>query len=135
MIAVSPARLGDIRASHGKQIWENGVKVRPMIRTVISSSEIVGTIRCVEGKVEVCVTGEAAFDEAASQLVMELATFLRRVGLGVSSEPLSRDWLPEGQTVREHLELDEALPAAREIFKSWAAKVRRAIPTADLQPV
>lgn len=105
------------------------------MRTIISTSEIVGTVRSVEGRLEVCVTGEAVFDETASQLVINLGSFLRGTGFGASEEPVTRDWLPADETVRERLEFGEALAAAREIFKCWAAKVRRGVPNDDLQPV
>lgn len=106
-----------------------------MMRTIISTSEIIGVVRCVEGRLEVCVNGEAVFDEAASQLVMTLSGFLRQAGPGVGDERVTKDWLPADQTVRESLAYHEALPAAREIFKSWAAKVRRCIPDAEPQLV
>lgn len=105
------------------------------MRTIISTSEVVGTIAGAKGGLEVCATGEAAFDEAASLLVMKLQSFLRGTGRGAGEEPVRRAWLPPDETVRENLEFEEALPAAREIFQSWAAKVRRCIPNTELQPV
>ena len=105
------------------------------MRTIISTSENIGVVRCVEGRLEVCVIGEAVFDEAAPQLVMTLSSYLRSTGLRASDARVTKDWLPADQTVRESLEFDEALSVARDIFKSWAAKVRRCIPQTELQTV
>lgn len=98
------------------------------MKRIISAIEILGTFAKGEREYEVCATVEAAYEEPKSQLVTTLESFLRPVGLRAREERLPAEWLPPKEQVRESMPLDDALPAAREVFHHWVGRVRQSIP-------
>lgn len=100
-------------------------------RTVLDSTKILET-REIDGKTyEVCATTQAILDEASSELLVQMDSFLRKVQLRGKDEILRPTWLPRTDTARLHVDLEESFDAAKEICNSWAEKVRRAVPSED----
>ena len=92
------------------------------MKKVISISEIVAPIQVENDLCEVWASAEADYHEGT--LEVKLDSFLRRSS---DNEHLSASWLPETETVIEHIDFEEGSPAAKEIFESWVKRVRRAI--------
>jgi hypothetical protein len=99
------------------------------MRKIISISEIVEAHEISTGTEEVCASAEADYDEEKSQLVVELASCFRVADRHGHQECVSRAWLPKAQTVKESVSLEEAVPAAKDIFQRWVNKVRDSIPS------
>ena len=95
---------------------------------IISSSEIIGVFTRKEREFEVCATAEADFDEAKSQLVLELDTFIRPVDIRAKEKHLPAEWLPIKQTIKESVSREDAPELAKGIFHRWVGKVRQSIP-------
>jgi len=98
------------------------------IKRIISSSEVIGLFTHDDHEFEVCATGETNFDEAKSQLIVQLDSFLRPVDLRAKEAHLPADWLPSKQTLKESVTQDEAVDLAKDIFHRWVGKVRQSIP-------
>lgn len=94
----------------------------------ISISEIIGTI--YNGDVEVCATADTAYDRAQQKVIVTLKAFARRVSVHGHGEPVSEPWLPANEQVTEHLPREEAGSFAKDVFRSWAKKVRASVPEA-----
>lgn len=92
------------------------------MKRVISISEIVAPLQMEGEACEVWASAEAGYDEATSELCVKLEAFLRR---SKDNKRLPVLWLPSTQNVREHVDFEEASPAAKEIFESWAHRVKR----------
>ena len=92
------------------------------MKKVISISEIVASIQ-VEN--DLCkVWASAAADYHEGKLEVKLESFLRRSS---DNKRVSASWLPETETVVEHIDFEEGSPAAKEIFENWVRRVRRAV--------
>lgn len=92
------------------------------MKKVISISEIVAPIRVENDLCNVWASAEADYHEG--KLEVKLESFLRRSS---DNERVSASWLPETETVVEHIDFEEGSPAAKEIFESWVRRVRRAV--------
>jgi hypothetical protein len=92
------------------------------MKKVISISEIVAPIQVENDLCNVWASAEADYHEG--KLEVKLESFLRRSS---DNERASASWLPETETVVEHIGFEEGSPAAKEIFESWAKRVRRAV--------
>ena len=92
------------------------------MKKVISISEIVASIQVENDLCKVWAGAEADYHEG--KLEVKLESFLRR---STDNERLAASWLPETETVVEHIDFEEGSPAAKEIFESWVKRVRRAI--------
>jgi translation initiation factor IF-3 len=90
---------------------------------VISISEIVAPVQIDSDACEVWASAEADYQEASKKLKVELGAFLRR---SKDNNRLAANWLPPDEKVTEHVELQDASPAAKEIFETWVHRVRRA---------
>ena len=98
------------------------------MKRIISTSEIIGSFTRGENEFEVCATAEADFDEAKSQLLLELDSFIRPVDIRSKEKHLPTDWLPKKQRLKESVSQDEAVTLAKEIFHRWVGKVRQSVP-------
>ena len=98
------------------------------MKKVIAISEIVGTVEKDQTLYEVCATLDAAYDDTTSELVTQLDSYARPLGPSGDAGRVLLDELPRKETVREPVALDEAGSAAKDIFHTWARKVRQAIP-------
>jgi hypothetical protein len=99
------------------------------MKTIYSSSQIVGDFPSQEKEFEVCAIADAQFDEEHSKLIMELDAFVRPVDLVAKEEHLQAGWLPKKETVNETVSVEEAPGLAREVFHRWVRKVRQAMPS------
>lgn len=78
------------------------------------------------GTAEVQVSADGEYDESRSMLSLTLGDAVRPL---LKADACARPaWLPTPQLVREHIALEEATTLARDIFRHWVEKVRRAIP-------
>jgi hypothetical protein len=98
------------------------------MKTILSMSEILGFVAHAESELEICATAEAHFDEARSQMEVELNSFLCPVNTRSAEQPVRPGWLPKKQTAREHVPRSEAVQLAREIFHRWVGRVRQSVP-------
>lgn len=94
------------------------------MRKVLSISEIVQDLDLEMEPRELCASAEADYDEKKSTLVVRLDAFVRQVRHAGSDTCLKPDWLPQGQTLREHVSEEEASEMARDIFHRWTKKIR-----------
>ena len=92
------------------------------MKKVISISEIVAPIQVENDLCKVWASAEADYHEG--KLEVKLESFLRRSS---DNKRVSASWLPETETVVEHIDFEEGSPAAKEIFESWVRRVRRAV--------
>jgi len=98
------------------------------MKTILSTSEILGFVAHDESELEICATAEANFEEGRSQMEVELDSVLCPVNMRSPERPVCPGWLPKKQTVREHVPRSEAVELARDIFQQWVGRVRQSIP-------
>jgi len=98
------------------------------MKTILSTSEIIGFLAQPENELEICATAEANFDEANSQMEVELDSFVRPVDDHSREKPVCPCWLPKKQITREIVPRSEALELARDIFHHWVGRVRQSCP-------
>ncbi len=98
-------------------------------------SEIVDSFE-VKGRLcEVFVSADAAYDEAKSQLVVQLDGALRPASGQTPGGPASRDLRHWQETVTESVSAGQATEVARDIFHRWVRQVRQRLPDkTNLQP-
>jgi hypothetical protein len=99
------------------------------MRRVLSISEVVETLATPSGACEVLATGDASYDEERAQMEMRLdCEFRPAVSAANGRGPAPAD-LPRRDTVTMELDWLEALPAARDIFRSWVKRVHQSVNT------
>lgn len=126
--AVARARFGQSFPNPGEPADPVPVDTGPDMKSVIDTSEVLGTVEVPEGTSELCASALASFDEAAGRLAVRLESFLRPTGLLARERHFRADWLPANETVSESVAREECHEVAREIFHRWARKVREAAP-------
>jgi hypothetical protein len=99
------------------------------MKRVIDTSEVLGTLERPEGPAELCASANAAFDEAAGRLVVNLDSFLRTSDLRSREKRFKAGWLPKAESITEQIGPEEARDVARDIFHRWVRKVRAAAPS------
>jgi hypothetical protein len=99
------------------------------MKRIISSSEIIGSFARDDHEFEVCATAEADFDEAKSQLRLDLDSFIRPVDIRSKEKHLPADWLPKKESLKESVSQEDAVSLAKEIFHRWVGKVRQSVPS------
>jgi len=77
---------------------------------------------------DVSAQGDAYYEEATGTLQVNLTAEAEPADDELHTSWPRPKWLPTKQTVTEHLPYEDALEAAKEIFRSWARKVREAMP-------
>lgn len=97
-------------------------------RAVFDGIKILDTKEVGQDLIEVCAAGQAAYDEASSEMAVETDSFLRRFQMRGKDQVWHAPWLPRKDTVHTHVAADQAHEAAKEIFKAWGEKVRKSIP-------
>ena len=105
--------------------------MKTLDRAVLDTIKILETREVDHEIYEVCATAEAALDEDTHELVVKLDSFVRRFEMRGEDQILHPPWLPRKNVVRTHVEHSEAGNAAKEIFQSWAEKVRKRIPLTE----
>ncbi len=98
-----------------------------MITHSISLSEIVERIQTPEGTLEITAACDADYNAPAHELCVQLSCFACPEDLTDDRRHRTLDWLPAPESVREHVEREEAREQAREIFASWVRRVRQAV--------
>lgn len=96
---------------------------------VVNISEVTGSIPDEHGEVQVCATADASYDPTAHKVSVALDSFARRAAATAGDGDRSPDWLPRAEHVEEHLSRGEALDFTKDVFQSWARKVRASIPS------
>lgn len=94
-----------------------------------SISEIVASKEIGGEAYEIHASAESTYNDAKSQLTIELDSFLRPADITSHAAPIRPDWLPRHDTIREGMPHEEACSETKEIFHAWVGKVRRSIPS------
>lgn len=103
------------------------------MKTVAMLSEPVASKELKDGVYEVWATAESQYDDARSELQVDLDCFVRPTDIRLKDVRIDPQWLPKKGKVAEHVSSEEAHDQTKEIFESWVRKVRRHIPeTFDL---
>jgi len=102
------------------------------MRRVFSTSENLGTLRSKGEKWELMAEAASDYDEAEGILNISLDAYLRPEQ-GPVGEPFRPEWLPAAQVQREHVQLGETIPLAKEVFQNWVRRIRKAAPI-DIHP-
>ena len=100
-------------------------------RTVLDAVRILETREVGHDCYEVCATAQATCDESSGKMKVVLDAFVRRFEMRGRDDILRPPWLPRNDMVETRVSFDEAPDAAKEIFSSWAKKVRKVIPCAS----
>jgi hypothetical protein len=96
------------------------------MENAISISEVIGTIG--DGRIEICASANAAYDRAKERVFVSLEAFARRVSAYGDGSRMAMRWLPAREHVTNELPREDAVEFARDVFRNWARKVRRAVP-------
>ena len=103
------------------------------MKKIISITEVVDRFESGSEEIEFRATADAHYDETKNTLVVELKSFIHPENCA-SSDALSRPgWRPQRQTVNSIVSWEETIPAAKDIFHSWARKLTQS--TAPLSNV
>ena len=114
--------------THGKQNWFRRSRVGSLMKRVIDTSEVLGTVGQPEGPCELCASADAGFDDDSGLLEVRLESYLRPSGFLAKERHFRTDWLPVNETVRESCRREESGEMARDIFHRWVRKVRESAP-------
>jgi len=97
------------------------------MRNILYSSEIVGTVTVDDAPAELHVVIDAKYDDGAMILVSTVDTFLCAPGSEKRVTTPGNLSLPGRQTIREHVDLTEALDAARQVFRAATRKAHEIV--------
>src|SRR3954470_17552334 len=103
----------------------------------ISDRIVLDTVRIVETRevrhesYEICATAHASHDDATGKMRVALDAFVRHFEMRGRDEILRPPWLPRNDVVETRVSLEEAPDAAKEIFGSWAQKIRKTVPNSS----
>jgi len=98
-----------------------------MLHALLDATQVLGTIDMEGATHEVCAEVMASHDRRSNQLTVELKAFLRSEKQDHLGETAVAAWLPQSQTVVEHVDPGEAHELANDVFASWRAKVNAAL--------
>ena len=99
------------------------------MKRIISTSEIIGSFTRDYHEFEVCASAEADFNEAKSQLLLDLDSFVRPIDIRSKEKHLRADWLPKKESLKESVSQEDAVSMAKDIFHRWVGKVRQSVPS------
>jgi hypothetical protein len=99
-----------------------------MLYALLDATQVLGTIELNGAIHEVCAEALASHDRRTMQLTVNLRAFLRSEQQDHIGEQSTPAWLPEPQTVIEHVEAGEAHEMSNDVFASWKRKVEGLIP-------
>ncbi len=99
-----------------------------MIHALLDATQVLGTLEIDGAAYEVCAEAVANHDRHTNQLTVNLRAFLRSEKQDHIGETTTPAWIPQPQTVTEHVEGGEAHEMANEIFATWKRKVSGVIP-------
>ena len=99
-----------------------------MIHALLDATQVLGTLEIDGAAYEVCAEAIANHDRHINQLTVTLRAFLRSEKHEHIGETTTPAWIPQPQTVTEHVEGGEAHEMANDVFASWKKVVAAAIP-------
>lgn len=99
-----------------------------MTHALLDTTQVLRTLSINGIAHEVCVEAVASHDRSSNVLTVHLKAFLRSEAQDHIGEVASASWLPQPQTVTEHVESGEAHEMANDVFASWKNKVAATIP-------
>jgi hypothetical protein len=99
-----------------------------MMHALLDTTQVIGTLSIEGAPYEVCAEAVASHDRHSNQLTVQLRAFLRAENQDHIGEITTPSWLPEPQTVVEHVESGEAYEVANDVFNSWRQKVAGCLP-------
>jgi hypothetical protein len=100
----------------------------PMIHALLDATQVLTTIEIESIPHEVCVEALANHDRRTNLLTVNLRAFLRSEQQDHIGEQSTAAWLPEPETIIEHVEAGEAHAVASDVFASWKRKVEAVMP-------
>ena len=95
---------------------------------LIYFKEMVARVECKGTTFDVYATADGSFDEKKSQFILELDCFANSEKSSDQEKLVLPLTLPSPETVRETMDRDEAIEAAKEIFESWVRRIRKSAP-------
>lgn len=95
---------------------------------LLDTTKVVGTITIDGLPHEVCAEAGATHDRSSSMLTVKLRAFLRTLEHTHLGETGTAAWLPAPDSITEHVDREEAIEMAKDVFASWCHKVERAMP-------
>ncbi len=99
-----------------------------LMKRVIDTSEVLGTVEQPEGLCELCASADAGFEDDSGVLEVRLEAHLRPSGFLAKERHFHTAWLPLNEKIRESCSREESREMAREIFHRWVCKVRQSAP-------
>ena len=99
-----------------------------MLYALLDATQVLGTVELDGAIHEVCAEALASHDRSTLQLTVNLRAFLRSERQDHIGEQSIPAWLPEPQTVIEHVEVEDVHALASDVFASWKRKVAAVIP-------
>ncbi|MCB1276387.1 hypothetical protein [Prosthecobacter sp.] len=99
-----------------------------MIHALLDTTQVIRTLQFEGAPHEVCAEALASHDRHSNQLTVKLRAFLRAQNQDHIGEVAVPSWLPEPETVIDHVESDEAHEVANDVFGSWKQKVAGRLP-------
>lgn len=99
-----------------------------MLHALLNATQVLGTVEIDSAIHEVCAEALASHDRHKMELTVNLRAFLRSEQQDHIGEQCIPAWLPEPQTVIEHVPTEDAHAMASDVFASWKRKVEAAIP-------
>ncbi|WP_395738693.1 hypothetical protein [Prosthecobacter sp.] len=99
-----------------------------MIHALLDSTQVISLVQLDGTPFEVCAEALARHDRGKNLLTVELRAFLRAENHDHIGEVSKPGWLPEPQTVTEHVGAEEAHAMANDVLSSWRHKVENCLP-------
>jgi hypothetical protein len=94
---------------------------------IIDISKVVGTVQ-IDGQThEVCAEADATFNRSTHELTVKLSSYLHSEEQTHVGETIPATWLPQPETIVEHVDAEEASAMAKDVFASWCRKVQSAV--------
>lgn len=99
-----------------------------MIHALLDTTQVIATVQLDGATHELCAEAMANHDRHSNRLTVKLRAFLRAEQHDHIGEISTPNWLPEPQTVTEHVAAEEAHDLANDIFASWCHKLASVMP-------
>ncbi len=97
------------------------------MKKIISITKVVDRFASGPDEVELRATADAQYDEAKSELIVQLKSFVYPERCATACALSHPDWLSRHQIVNSRVSLEETIPATRDIFHSWVRKLAQSI--------
>lgn len=120
--------FGKIECKHRNDTFAPLPEAVIMSHPLLDTTQVISLIEVEGAPYEVCVEALASHDRSSSRLTVQLRAFLRAEKHDHIGEVTTPSWLPEPETVTEHVSSDEAHAVANDVFSSWRHKVTALLP-------